>query len=341
MKKTEFRTRGIAAACMLALSSISGVATAQTSPDRIIMAEPPVATGAAIADKTDAIAQINQAVRVVDEMKREPEARQLLENARGVFIVTSYARAGFGLGVRGGEGVLMVKQNGNWSNPAFYNFGGISGGLQAGAEAGSLVMVLNNEKAVQSFMQNNNWSLNADAGLTIVAWSERAKGEVGTGDITLWSNASGLMADLAVSVTDISFDEEETGAFYGRQIALQDILTTDMGPLPHVANLKQALPGGAQSTGGTGDVAPDAIITIVPVVPEEQGGTSQGGTSQGGASQSGNTGIPESNPGQPQGVPGNGATGATGSGTWQASASPNADASGQRAGTVDSAPGSR
>lgn len=349
---TEFRMRGMAAACALALG-FSGMATAQTSNQNAVVAQPPAAAGAAIADKTDAIAQINEATRVIREMNREPEASQLLQEAQGVFIVTRYARAGFGVGVRGGEGTLLVKQNGSWSNPAFYNFGGVSGGLQAGAEAGSLVMVLNSEKAVQSFMQENNWSLNADAGLTIVAWSERAKGEVGMGDIVVWSNTGGLMGDLAVSVTDIFFDEEETGAFYGRQIALRDIFNADMGQLPHVANLKQALPGGAeQSTGGGG--APDAIITVVPVVPAEQGENSQGSSVQGGASQgqggatqdgtsgsgdsgSGNAGTSGGNTEQLQDRPGNGATGASGAGTWQASASPDAQAPSQRAGNSGSA----
>lgn len=276
MNTKEFRTRSIAAACMLALGAMTNTASAQTSPERNILAEPPVAANAAISDKTDAIAQINDATRVVNEMKRDADADQLLRNAHGVFVVTNYARAGLGVGVRGGEGVLMINQNGSWSNPAFYDFGGVSAGLQAGAEAGSLVMVLNNQKAVQSFMQENNWSLNADAGLTVIAFSERAKGEVGTGDIVLWSNATGLMADLAVGVTDINFDEEETGAFYGRSIALREIFSTDMGATPHVANLKQALPGGrGQTTGGAGDV--DAVITVVPVVPADQGTTSQGG----------------------------------------------------------------
>jgi lipid-binding SYLF domain-containing protein len=340
MSMTGFRTRSIAAACMLAWGSVGSIATAQTSPDRIIRAEPPVAANAAIADKTDAIAQINEAVRVVNEMKIDPDANLLLQNAEGVFVVTSYARAGLGLGVRGGEGVLMVKQNDNWSNPAFYDFGGVSAGLQAGAEAGSLVMVLNNERAVQSFMQKNNWSLNADAGLTVLAWSERAKANLGAGDIVLWSDASGLMGDVAVGVTDISFDEEETGAFYGRAIALREIFTTDMGPLPHVANLKQALPGGVgQTTGGAVDVAPDALITVVPVVPADQGGISQGGVPR-----ADNPVTPGDNVIQPLEKYDNDATdatGAPGAGTWQASNSPDAGASGQSTDPSYPVPGSR
>lgn len=290
MKESKFQIRILAAACMLASASFSNVATAQTSATQNTgVAQPVESRGAAIADKTDAIAQVNEASRVIEEMNREPQARQLLQKANGVFIVSRYARAGFGVGVRGGEGVMLVKQNGNWSNPAFYNFGGVSGGLQVGAEAGSLVMVLNNQKAVRSFMQPNNWSLNADAGLTLVNWSERAKGEVGTGDIIVWSNAKGLMADLTASVTDIQFDREETNAFYGRQIALREVFDAKMQSEPHVANLQQSLSGRtAQSTGGNaGETASDPAVTVVPVVPvipvepdaQSQGSSGTAGTS--------------------------------------------------------------
>lgn len=326
MELRKYQMRSIAAACIFAAGSIGSVATAQTSANQnAVVAGPADNRGAMIADKTDAIAQINEANRVIEEMRREPQARQLLQEANGVFVVSRYARAGFGVGVRGGEGVLLVKQNGDWSNPAFYNFGGVSGGFLAGAEAGSLVMVLNNQKAVQSFMQSNNWSLNADAGLTVVSWSEKAKGELGMGDIVVWSNAQGLMADVSASVTDIQFDGEETSAFYGRQIALREVFNTNMQAQPHVANLKQTLSGRtAQSTGGSGDAtASDPTVTIVPVVPvvpvepasEAMGssGTESGATGTSGDSMEQRQDMSGQGTGGTSGEGGTGATSSTGS----------------------------
>lgn len=87
-----------------------------------------------------------------------------MQQAKGVFIVPTYGRVALGVGGSGGAGVLLVKRDdGTWSDPAFYNIGGISVGVQAGAEGGPIAMVLNNEKGVSRFMQKNNFSLSADA----------------------------------------------------------------------------------------------------------------------------------------------------------------------------------
>jgi lipid-binding SYLF domain-containing protein len=207
-------------------------------------------------DAKDASQQLNKAAKVVAQMKRDPKLKTALQQAEGIFIVPDYGRAALGVGGRGGKGVLFAKQNGKWSDPAFYTFGGASLGLQAGAEAGELALILNNEKALDSFKQSNNWSLNADAGLTIVNWSSKAQASAGKGDVIVWAHTKGLLGDAAVSVTDINFDEKETGAFYGKEVTLQDIMSGSAhAPARQVAAIKRALPqgtsSGATSTGSS------------------------------------------------------------------------------------------
>jgi lipid-binding SYLF domain-containing protein len=240
----KYKLRVVVTACSLALVSTSGLSVAQTVTNERT-ASPPIETRALGEDAEDAVEQVTEAAEVLREMEREPELMQVLQQAQGIFIMPDYGRAALGVGARGGEGVLLVQQNGKWSDPAFYDYGGVSVGLQAGIEAGSIAMILNSQKAVDSFMQNNNWSLNAEAGLTVIAWSGKAQGSVGKGDVTVWSNAKGLFGDVAVSVTGINFDEEETAAFYGKEVAQRDIFAGNVQAPSHVAALKQALPAGA------------------------------------------------------------------------------------------------
>lgn len=255
----------ILASCAFALASAMNFASAQnanapsmppedlapqrTAPD----AEPyfPSSGQTQAVQAEDAAEQVTESVAVVKQMERDGNLRAVLEQARGIFIVPDYGRIALGIGARGGEGVLLVKTQGGWSDPLFYNYGGISGGFQAGAEGGSIAMILNNEKAVNSFMQNNNWSLNADLGLTIINWSAKGQASVGKGDVVVWADTEGLLGDLAISVTDINFDEDETAAFYGGNTTLADILNGKVQSPPQVVStLKQALPGGTPS--GTG-----------------------------------------------------------------------------------------
>lgn len=201
----------------------------------------------------NAIEHVNEAIKVVRQMEQTPGLGEQLKRVKGVFVVPDYGRAALGVGARGGAGVLLVRNGNTWSNPAFYNMGGISLGLQAGAEGGSIAFLLNDQKAINSFSQNNKFSLNAGAGLTIVNWSAKGMGTAGWGDITVWSDTEGLFAGATISVTDVDYDEEETSAYYKRQVAARDVLSGKVTN-PHADTLRQALAsaagGNASSTMG-------------------------------------------------------------------------------------------
>ncbi|HZX27712.1 MAG TPA: YSC84-related protein, partial [Telluria sp.] len=103
-------------------------------------------------------------------------------------------------------------------------------------------------KAFNAFMKDNKFSLNANAGLTLVNWSREAQGNAGTGDITVWSGTEGLFGGVAVSVTDVNYDEKETAAYYGKRVAVRDILGGKVMN-PRADELRQAI--AATSTTGT------------------------------------------------------------------------------------------
>lgn len=165
----------------------------------------------------DAQHDIMEAVQVVQRMKADPRMSGLLQRARGVFILPDYGRGALGVGVQGGEGVLVTRKGGNFSNPVFYNMGGISIGAQAGASGGELAFLLMTDKAVQEFESGKNFSLNADAGLTIVNYSRRAQVSGGkVQDVVVWSNTKGAYAGASVALTDIVVDGQANRAYYGR-----------------------------------------------------------------------------------------------------------------------------
>ncbi|WP_420473764.1 lipid-binding SYLF domain-containing protein [Noviherbaspirillum sp. ST9] len=220
MTKTP-KTRMLALACALALGSPGSAALAQASESSSGASR---SGSAASSAPEDTMQQINNATRVVKRMETDPQLKKMLHQAKGVFIVPQYARGGLTVGVRGGEGVLLVNNNGKWSNPAFYNFGGMSVGAQAGAEVGSIAMMLMNQKAVDNFMQENKFSLTADAGLTIVDYEAKAKATAGRGDIVVWSDTKGAFAGAVIGVTDINFDNDENAAFYKSGVTAKDIV---------------------------------------------------------------------------------------------------------------------
>lgn len=161
---------------------------------------------------------LQDTIKIVEQMTADTDLMPVLQQAKGIFLVPNYGRAAVGVGAAGGEGVLVARTTDGWSGPMMYNMGSVSVGLQAGIEAGQIAMILMTDDAVQAFMQDNNFSLNADAGLTLIDWSARAQGSLGKGDIVLWSDTEGLFADLAINFEDIIWDDEENTAYYGKAV---------------------------------------------------------------------------------------------------------------------------
>ena len=192
----------------------------------------------------DAQEQLNEAITVLQDMKADPELTAALSQAKGVFVVPDYAAAALIIGGSGGEGVLLTN-NGQWGTPVFYDVGSVSFGAQAGVEAGAIAMLLMSDEAIESFHQENNFSLDAKAGLSIIDWSARAEGSVGKGDVIVYSDTEGLFAQASIAVSDINFDDEENQAYYNQQTTAQAILNGEVKN-PHEQDLTDAL---AQITG--------------------------------------------------------------------------------------------
>ncbi len=189
-------------------------------------AHPADTTAAAGRQSAAAERHVMRAVEVVHRMEMDAGIRPVLAQAQGVFIVPKYVRAAIGIGAEGGAGLLLLnKGDGHWSDPVFYNTGGVSLGLQLGAQGGMLAFILNNQKAVDAFLKKTSVSLNAKAGLTVVNWNRMAQGSAGAGDVVAWSDSRGVFGDAAtIEVSGVRYSQNLNNAYYHRTLSASDIL---------------------------------------------------------------------------------------------------------------------
>lgn len=192
--------------------------------------------------KAEAQQLIDEATAEVRTMKADPKLRQLMAKAQGIYLVPEFGRGALVIGGRGGAGVVLAKHNGTWSDPAFYDFGAISFGLQAGGSGGQVAFLLMTKNAVDAFMSGNKVSLNAGARLTIVDFSHNGQASWGKGDIVMWSNTAGAYAGATISVTDVNWADNNNRAYYGRQVQPNQVLAGEV-PSPQASELKDALSG--------------------------------------------------------------------------------------------------
>jgi len=189
---------------------------------------------------------VERARIAVDDLKTDKEfgnALDLLRRARGVVIVPSLIKGGFFIGGEGGEGVLLARSGEGWSNPAFYSLGSASFGLQIGLEQAEVIILIMNDKALSAIMRNE-FKIGADAGLAVVtlgSGAEAATTSAVGADIVVWASATGAYAGITIKGSILSPDKNWNTAYYGRPIAVDDIIRKPHAVNPGAGRLRQEL----------------------------------------------------------------------------------------------------
>ena len=106
-------------------------------------------------DTHDEIEQTTKAATIFKEIMSAPDKaipRRILDDADCIAVFPQVIKAAFGVGGRGGRGVVVCRNANGWSAPAFLNVGGASFGLQIGAEATDYVMLFMTPESARSLL---------------------------------------------------------------------------------------------------------------------------------------------------------------------------------------------
>ncbi|MGE3769665.1 MAG: lipid-binding SYLF domain-containing protein [Bdellovibrionales bacterium] len=174
-----------------------------------------------------------------------PYLLDLATRAKAILIVPNMIKVGFFIGGRGGNAVLLSKDSeGKWSNPAFYTLGGLSYGLQIGAQSSQLIITIMTEKGLQAIM-NNKVTLGADANVAlgeIGAGAQASTGMDTKADMYAFAKSSGVFAGIALDGTVISPRQSYNEEFYGKGTTPAAILLDRTAMNPASQPLIDAMP---------------------------------------------------------------------------------------------------
>lgn len=182
--------------------------------------------GDALAQAADQQVLVEKSAASFRVVSLEKGAEPYLKRAKALLIVPSYVKAGFFLGGEGGSGVLVVRKQGTWSDPAFYTVAGGSIGLQIGIEAKEIVFALMTDKAVNAVM-TNQIKVGADVSIavgTVGAGAEAATVGSPAVDIYAFSRGVGLFGGGALEGTLIAPRHEWNKAYYGQEVTPRQIV---------------------------------------------------------------------------------------------------------------------
>jgi len=158
--------------------------------------------------------------------KNQAWLKENLNQAKGLIIIPSLLKAGFFIGGSGGSGVFIVKdeKTGQWSQPAFYTLGAGSLGIQFGAEAAEIIMMVRTQKAVDKLF-TSSFKLGGDTSIAVGPVGTGVKSNI-TADILSFSRTKGAYAGVSLEGSVIKTKDKWNEAYYGKAVSPVDIIVT-------------------------------------------------------------------------------------------------------------------
>jgi lipid-binding SYLF domain-containing protein len=185
--------------------------------------------------REDATERLNNATSVLHEIMGMPDKgipEEVLEHAKCVAVLPHMVKGGFVFGAQGGKGVATCRTANGWSAPAFITISGGSWGLQIGVEAVDVVMIFQNDKAMQRLLESN-FQVGADASAAAGPVGRHAT--AGTDwkmdtEILTYSRAKGAFAGLTLTGASLRQDTDSRQAMY-RDVTTRALLLGEV-PVP-------------------------------------------------------------------------------------------------------------
>jgi lipid-binding SYLF domain-containing protein len=210
----------------------------------LTLALPAIAAGSPIQKSPPAneISKVEDSIRVLQEMMKETDKsipRDLLEKSAGIAIIPDVIKAAYVIGGRHDSGVVLVRrQGGSWSDPAFISLTGGSIGWQIGVQSADIILVFMTQRSIENFSRNK-FTLGADAGIAAGPIGRTAEASTDAqlkAEIYSYSRSRGLFAGLALQGASLHADAKANQEFYGiNGIGAPAIFEGKVDKVPEVA----------------------------------------------------------------------------------------------------------
>jgi SH3 domain-containing YSC84-like protein 1 len=184
--------------------------------------------------------RISDAANVLHEIMSAPDRgipQSILSNAQCVGIIPGVKKAGFIVGAKYGQGILVCRTDGGWSAPSTVIVEGGSIGLQIGAGETDVVLVVQNKSGEEKLM-HDKFTIGASAGAMAGPVGRTAQAETDAemqAEILSYSRSRGLFAGIDLGGATLRPDKAANDKIYARPVTQREILQGEVAP-PAAAN---------------------------------------------------------------------------------------------------------
>jgi lipid-binding SYLF domain-containing protein len=191
-------------------------------------------------NKSDVEERLANAATVLKEVADIPEKgipHELLDKCTCVAVIPSMKKAGFIFGGNYGKGALSCRTrdgSGPWSSPSMLLVGGGSFGLQIGAQATDLVLLIMNLKGLESLL-DSKFTLGGDASVAAGPVGRTAAAETDawmSAKILAYSRSRGLFGGLTLKGDVLRPDKDANHILYGKDVSPKTVLVNGTEAMP-------------------------------------------------------------------------------------------------------------
>ncbi|MFA5146992.1 MAG: lipid-binding SYLF domain-containing protein [Candidatus Omnitrophota bacterium] len=197
--------------------------------------------GNAVENKWTAL--VDESGKVLDEIQQMPDQsipEDLMRDCSAIAIFPSTISAGFGIGGKYGQGIIMVRdeKGSGWSAPAIFTIVGGSLGWQIGGQATDFVLLVMNRRSVDGILQGK-FKLGADASVAGGPVGRAAEASTDAqlkGGILSYSRSRGLFAGVKLEGAALAQHWDGNKEMYGKSLSAQEILIGKKAQMPKSAD---------------------------------------------------------------------------------------------------------
>ena len=189
-----------------------------------------------------------RAAEVLDETMKTPDQGipvNLLSRAECVAMFPSTLKAGFIVGAQYGYGLVSCQQteSAKWGAPAFFTLAGGSVGLQIGAKATDLILLVMNKDGMKGLL-DAKVTLGADLGVSAGPVGRDASAATDVmlqSSVLSYSRSEGLFAGVDLAGSVLSYDGDATKELYRQAWDAETVLFGNKEAAPAVKVFSQTL----------------------------------------------------------------------------------------------------
>jgi lipid-binding SYLF domain-containing protein len=199
--------------------------------------------------------RLQNAGTVMEEILNIPDdiPQDLLDKARCVVVMPSVLKAAFVVGGSYGRGTMICRTGkdftGPWGSPAMYALEGGSFGLQIGGQATDFVILVMNNRGVDSLL-HSKVKLGADASVAAGPKGRTASADTDAymrAEMLSYSRARGVFAGISLEGSTLRPDEDANQRLYGKDTTTVKIIAESKVEAPAaaqslIARLQKATP---------------------------------------------------------------------------------------------------